>query len=322
MIDYKSISINEKYIPYIKIYNGCDKNKQNWASYITCIGHLFKTRSLPDMRCYDEIRYLKMERQYFSYYENVNLDKLSFRVKNTEFMLSDHEPLKAKGMFSWNILHHYSYNGSNDYVDTRIIKHLKLKLLSEKVRYSLISTKIIDEIENNECYCVALQECEFSIYKTIVNYLKKYNYTCRFVPHRISYDEHGLYIESYGCALLLKGRDSHGITHLYPVEKVFMSKYDTSFKFIIRIHNNVMYTSIHLPKYGGYDDYSAWVKYAYTDFEYILSKLHGNVNEGYIIGDLNMKRCVLDSFIIVFSEYEFKVLNENGVDYVIHVKKI
>lgn len=151
--------------------------------------------------------------------------------------------------------------------------------------------------------------------------MKRYDYTCRFIPHRISYDDNGLYIESYGCALILKGGGLHGITHVYPIHKVFTRKHDASFKFIIRIHDNVMYSSIHLPKYGNFDDYSAWVRYAYADFEFILSKLCGDVNEGYLIGDLNMNRCVLDSFILVFPEYKFKVLKESGVDYVIHVRK-
>lgn len=316
-----AISPQEKYIPLQKILIGCDKNKKKWNSYITRVHTLFKTQSLPDMKSYDETRYLKMERKYFRYSDCVDLNKLSFEVKNTEFMLSDHKPVKSNGIFTWNILHHYSYNGSNDYLDTRIVKHFDYKILTEHVRYSLIATRIIDELESGDCYCFSLQECEFSIYKTIVKYLKKYDYTCRFIPHKVSYDNSGLYVESYGCALILKGEDLRGTTYVNPIEKVSINRYDTGFKYIIHIHNNTMYSSVHLPKCGRYDDYSAWVRYTYNDLEFILSKLSGNVIEGYIIGDMNMERCVLDSFVLVFPEYEFDVLGEIGVDYIIHVKK-
>jgi hypothetical protein len=310
------------YVPTAQILKNTDYCKENWKKYIERIGHLFKNRELPDMSTYDDGRYLKVERSTFSYGNEIdNFKALTYKVKNTGFSLSDHTSIESSGIFTWNIQHHYSYNGTNDYLDSNVIRDRGYKVLSEQVRYSLISTTIRDVLENEAYKCVALQECEYSVYKTVVDSLDNAKYTCRFIPHRISYDDEGLYVESFGCALILKGRDERGITHVNAIERKYYRKYETNYKYVIRIHNNVMYSSVHLPKLGKTDEYSSWVNFAFKDFEFILSKMDNSVSEGYIIGDLNMKRCVLDSFLLVFQDFNFRIIEENCVDYIIHVRK-
>ena len=118
-------------------------------------------------------------------------------------------------------------------------------MLTERARYSLISTCVLDEICSNTCVCYALQECEFSIYKSIVTRLPKDTYTCRFVPHRISYDIHGLYIESFGCALILSGISQDVHTHVHSIDKIDDGVLESGYKYLITIKDNVLYTSVH-----------------------------------------------------------------------------
>lgn len=311
-----------KYTPVHQILTSYDTEQRNWRNYIEQIEKMFKYRRILDLSTYDNVRYLKMNRDNYDYkdYKNVK-NQLRYRFKVNGFTLSDHEPIRANGIFSWNLLHHYSYNGSNDYVDGNVIRDKKYPVLSERARYSLLSTSILEEISRNSCVCCSLQECEYAVYAKVVDNLDKKKYSCRFIPHQISYDSSGLYIESYGCALIIKGNDQNSETHVHPVEREYSQNSESGYKYIIRIMNNIMFSSVHFPKYGKYDNYPVWVKYAYDDLEFILSKITGNIEEGYIVGDLNMRRCVLDSFLLVFPEYNFKILENVGVDYIIHVSK-
>ena len=90
---------------------------------------------------------------------------------------------------------------------------------------------------------------------------------------------------------------------------------------IISIVSNIekiMYSSIHFPKCGNVKDLNAWKYYGYEDFKFILSKMK-NMKEGYLIGDFNMPFRILNEFLLSFKDYKFKILAQNGVDYIIRV---
>ena len=314
---------NNKYVPIQKITTTIDLDQSKWKKYINVIENALKHRHYVDFSAYDSLRYLKMNRAYHKYdsespfYENV-----FYTFKIHGFKLSDHKPLIKNGIFTWNLLHHYSYNGSNDYIDSNIIKHFNCAVLTERARYSLISLHIYESITKGECICYSLQECEYSIYQSLVKRLDKSSFMCRFIPQRIAYDNTGLYIESYGCAIIIKHNENtnHHKIYVNPVQKINHYKRESNYKYVLAIVNNVMYSSIHFPKCGK-DNYLSWVNYVYQDLDIILSKLTNSVKEGYIIGDLNMKQSTLTKFLNAFSEYSFTILDNQGVDYVIHVTK-
>ena len=312
-------------MPIQQIVTTIDSDQCNWKKYINTIEGMFKFRALPDFRSYDEIRYLKMNRAEYKYDVSTGYHKyVSFAFRTTGFQLSDHAPLKQNGIFTWNLLHHYSYNGSNDYIDKSILRHFHYPVLSEQARYSLIATTIYESISRNECSCYAFQECEFSIYKSIVKRLDKSRYVCRFIPHRIAYDEHGLYIESYGCALIIKVNplaNGQEQTFVNPIQKVDHCKRESKYKYIVVVSDNVLYSSVHFPRYGKQENYSAWVNYAYQDIDFMLSKLNERVSGGYLIGDFNMREAVLQQFLGTFTGYTFMIMANRGVDYIIHVTK-
>ena len=224
----------------------------------------------------------------YQFYENVFYD---FKLRG--FRLSDHKPLMKDQIFTWNLLHHYSYNGSNDYIDSNVIKHFNCAVLTERARYCLTALHIYESISKGECMCYSLQECEYSIYESLVKRLDKSMFMCRFIPQRIAYDSHGLYIESYGCALIVKHdkKITHHKVYVNPVQKINHHKRESNYKYVLAVVNNIMYSSIHFPRCGR-DNYLSWVNYVYQDFDIILSKITNPV-KGYIIGDLNMKQSTL-----------------------------
>ena len=65
-------------------------------------------------------------------------------------------------------------------------------------------------------------------------------------------------------------------------------------------------------------DLNAWKYYGYEDFKFILSKMK-NMNEGYLVGDFNMPFRILNEFLSSFKDYNFEILAQNGVDYIIRV---
>lgn len=316
----KSNTIVNSYLPVSQILTTIDSDQTKWQKYIETIENLFKRRSLPDFALYDDIRYLKMNRNTYKYENFKNfVSSVSYSFKTSGFTLTDHKPLIHHGIMSWNVLHHYSYNGSNDYIDSNVIRYFNVPVLTERARYSLISSQIHEYILNDETQCISLQECEFAIYKSLVEKLGKEKYTCRFIPHRIAYDNHGLYIESYGCAIILKNTNP-SCTHVNPVVKNRYNQ-ESGYKYVICVQNGILYSSIHFPKYGGKCDYVYWENYAYTDIEFILSKME-NINEGYLIGDLNMSKNTLEVILKSFTKYKFTILDNRGVDYIIKVERI
>ena len=316
-----STNSSQKYVPIQKITTSVDSDQRQWKKYICAIENVFKHKNLPDFSAYDDLRYLKMIRSDYKYDSKTPFyDFVSYDFKLKGFKLSDHKPLIKNGIYTWNLLHHYSYNGSNDYVDKNIIKHFNYQVLTEKARYSLIATQIFESISKNECFCYSFQECEFAIYVSIVKRLNKNSYSCRFIPQRIAYDDSGLYIESYGCALIVRENNAQ-LNNVYvnPIQKIDHRKRESSYKYLVNVVDNVLYSSIHFPRCGR-DNYSSWVNYVYQDFDIILSKLTHTVRHGFIIGDLNMREAVLYKFLETFSDYSFTVLEHYGVDYIIHVK--
>lgn len=311
-----------------------DSDTRKWMKYMKTIETLFKNVWLPDFSCYDNIRYLKMNRESFKYMDFDNYlkvvnsqneykqlqrynDSLNYSFKRIGFRLSDHNPLVYNGIFTWNVLHHYNYNGSNDYIDSNVVRYFNAKVFTEKARYSLIATQLKLLIHKYDYKCYALQECEYSIYNAIVKSLDTRNYVCRFIPHRISYNINGVYMESFGCALIIKDSSNFGETFVNPIKSKKVP-YENGYKYLVRLQNNVMYSSIHIPKCGRNNDYKAWYRYGKEDFKFILSKMR-NANFGYIIGDLNMSVNTLNKFTSNFPEYNFNILANMGPDYIIKV---
>ena len=314
-----------------------DSDTRKWEEYIKIVEILFKYICLPDFSCYDNGRYLKMNRNSYTYndfdrylkfvnthntynelqkYDRLE-NSLSYSFKKIGFRLSDHNPLMYNDIFTWNVLHHYNYNGSNDYIDSNVVRHFNAKVFTEKARYSLIATQLKLLIDKYNYKCYALQECEYSIYMKVVKSLDQKKYICRFIPHRISYNRNGICIESFGCALIIRDTSNIGETYVNPIisKKV---PYEKGYKYIIRIQNKVMYSSIHFPKCGNSINFKNWVRYGYADFKFILSKMQ-YADVGYIIGDLNMNPKTLNKLTSNFSQYRFNILAHIGPDYIIKV---
>ena len=115
------------YLPVHQIMTTVDTDTTKWKKYMKTIELMFKQRSLPDFSSYDEIRYLKMNRNTYKYDEfEMYVNSVNYSFKLNSFELSDHQPIHRHGIFSWNVLHHYSYNGSNHYIDTNVVRHLNL----------------------------------------------------------------------------------------------------------------------------------------------------------------------------------------------------
>tara|TARA_Y100000389_G_C17447362_1_gene512443 strand:+ start:1480 stop:2463 length:984 start_codon:yes stop_codon:yes gene_type:complete len=323
MTVYKNFDVRKNkmatYLPLKQILTSYDNNRKNWDKHIENVENMFKVRELPEMGHYDEMRYLKMDRANFNYGDPGCINDLYFKFKEKYFTLSDHDPISCNGIFSWNLLHHYSYNGSNDYIDSNVINILQEPVLTEKARYSLIASRVLEEIHNGSNKCISLQECEFSIYKKIINQLSNSGYSGRFIPHRISYDNNGSFIESFGCAIILKSSDN-GSSFVYPIIRKKRNLSERGYKYLVRVVDDVMYSSIHFPKYNE-RNYTKWTEYLCKDLEFILGKMTKNVKKGYLVGDMNMLPDILEKAVNVFPEYKFNVLKNKGVDYIIEVKK-
>tara|TARA_B100000902_G_scaffold366934_1_gene389110 strand:+ start:1252 stop:2274 length:1023 start_codon:yes stop_codon:yes gene_type:complete len=330
------IVIRAFYTPISKILTNIDFDIKKWRNYIRTIEKIFTQKGCYDFKQYDEKRYLKINRSNYTYtnFENYikNIKEANFYDKDKEdneisysfkgigFKLSDHEYLYSKHILTWNVLHHYNYNGSNDYIDSKVVKHFNAKVLTEKARYSLIKTHINVLIEKNDFKCIALQECEYAIYNSIIQKLDKNKYTCRFIPQKIHYSKEGLYIESYGCALIMKGISKMHKTQIFvnPIERYRFDICKSGYRYIIANIDQIMYSSIHFPKCGNVKDLNAWKYYGYEDFKFILSKMK-NMNEGFLVGDFNMPLRILNEFLSSFKDYNFEILAQNGVDYIIRV---
>ena len=296
-----------------------EKNKRKWPSICKEIGDYFRNSTFLNCIEYDKSRYLKIDRQNFEEYQNKNKLKLKLKLKYKN-VISDHKPIYRLNMMCWNTLHHFSYNGSNDYIVDN--NHM----MTEKKRYEIIANQITYEIENPKTglLCLAFQEFEFSIYTNVVQYImnSKLKYSSRFVPRRISYDNHGLYIESYGNAIFVKNNEKSMSmsTYAYPISKSKSCKYENHYKYVIHEVNDISYCSLHLPKCCS-NTKDKWLEYTIADIKHILSHI---CEYGYILGDFNMKRKYLEQFLKRFPKFDFDIgeTTENSIDFIIKVTRL
>ena len=133
------IVIRAFYTPISKILTNIDFDIKKWRSYIRTIEKIFTQKGYYDFTQYDNNRYLKINRSNYvyknfenykknikeaNYYEkDKEKNEISYSFKGIGFKLSDHDYLCNNDILTWNVLHHYNYNGSNDYIDSKVVKH-------------------------------------------------------------------------------------------------------------------------------------------------------------------------------------------------------
>jgi hypothetical protein len=306
----------------------------SWRNALGDVANLFIHSQLPELNEYDSCHFLKVDRVSNNNTEIVKFDNVNdilnkhvtieagFKLRKLGNKLSDHQKLYYKGFCTWNLLHHYSYNGSNNYLETSLELTCNKGYLSEKIRYSRIAKNILETIQIKTFKCFAMQECEFSIYKMVVGSIDPLIFWCRFLPHRLSYDINGLYIESYGCALIIKiqlQRIPRVIA--IPIEKYKHDKYiEFGYKYIAVILNNIMYSSIHFPKCSA-DQYIKWKEYFHYDIQNLLVNLRGDIHTGYLIGDFNVIKKDLFALMTQYKQdFTFNTIGY-GVDYIVRVDR-
>ena len=129
-----------------------ERNEKKWPLICRKIGDYFNSTTLQPSFHYDKSRYLKLDRQTFKYNNKENKINSKFDPN----ILSDHKPIfnHDNTIMTWNTLHHYSFNGTNDYVTLNGGE-------KEARRYVSISNYIIREINSKNLKCLSFQEFEF-----------------------------------------------------------------------------------------------------------------------------------------------------------------
>ena len=292
-------------------------NRQDWRKSIEEVEYLFINNSLPDVSVYDANNINKINRECLF---PIKRDKKYIQSRR----LSDHKMLSKKNFYTWNTLHHYSYNTSHEYLSDYKIKNKLIRargvngLIPEEIRYDNITQKILSYLKLNDTKCFALQECEFYIYKSLVQQMNN-SYICRFIPHKLAYDKHGLYVESYGCALFIDRSNLKNLeVFVQGSKKETHDLVEVGYKYIAIKFNNDVYVSVHFPCFR-VDKEKAWIEYFYQDFNNILNCFK-NVENYYLLGDFNVSKYKLDILLNNINKnikVEYEVC---GVDYLMKLK--
>jgi len=138
------------------------------------------------------------------------------------------------------------------------------------------------------------------------------------MPHRISYDKHGLYVESYGNAMFVKNDMMQGTTtYSSAVSKSKSFVFENSYKYLVHNVGDTMFSSVHFPKCGN-RNIEKWFEYTTRDIHSILS----NVDIiGFIIGDFNINVSEVKEILDKFPDFDFTIENKipSGVDFIVKV---
>lgn len=296
-----------------------DNLKQcQWRNKLEEIENLFINEALPDVSSYDTFNTLKIDRGCLF------PEKRQIKYIQSS-RLSDHRILtnqdSNKKFHTWNTLHHYSYNKSHDYLSEHIIEQKQVRtrgLIPEDIRYDNITQKVLGYLNSGDTKCFALQECEFYIYKSLVQRMND-SYVCRFIPHKIAYDKHGLYIESYGCAIFINKVISKNIdVFVQAAIKEKAKSLEMGYKYLAIKCDNDVFVSLHLPCFSGNKE-KAWMEYFYYDFKNILT-CFSNINTIYLLGDFNVNKMKLQRLLRRFDDEIIIECESCGVDHVMKVK--
>ena len=305
------------YIPIQKILRNNHVYSRNyWMYIIKSVERYFVNNQLPNLCNYDLNNDFKIDRSIL-FSKDSNFENCTILKKHN---ISDHKILSWNDLHTWNILHHYSYNKSHDYLSLDKIRQSDPKIyqlkipIPEDIRYNEIIRRITEYLKFNRNQCFALQECEFYIYKKLVDILGKKKYSSRFIPHKITYDKFGLHIESYGCAIFLYDNLKEKKFYVKGYLKENQNSCEMSYKFIILKNKDEVYVSIHFPCYRN-EINDIWTYYFHIDISTILSSFR-DIKVYNFLGDLNIKKEKIQKLLKDYNtNYQIDYIYE-GVDYI------
>tara|TARA_Y100000389_G_C17309976_1_gene437451 strand:+ start:166 stop:756 length:591 start_codon:yes stop_codon:yes gene_type:complete len=189
-----------------------------------------------------------------------------------------------------------------------------VNLIPEEIRYDNIIQRVNSYLELKTTKCFAIQECEYYIYKSLV-YKFRNAYVCRFIPHRIAYDSHGLYIESFGCALFILKDNTCGKSEVCVngALKERDNYIEMGYKYIAIRSENDVYVSLHIPCFRK-DKQKKWVEYFYHDVRKILDSFN-KINNFHLLGDFNVRDGKMKILLKNINDVSVNYV-VNGVDYI------
>lgn len=236
--------------------------------------------------------------------------------------LTDHTLIQCDHLYSWNTLHHFSYNGTHEFLTPTIAS--RVHAIDEHTRYKQLAIKILDILQNNLVKCFSCQEIEFSIYNHIVQQVNQ-TYFCRFIPHRITVmNQTDINSESFGLAIFLPLHSQTLI--LRPYISSTSSQIAADYKFLVVKNQSTIYTSIHFPVMPISDKIKQkkWIDFFFEDVQKILNEMTYDIQDAYLIGDFNLLKYNFKKLMSIACPpemFEVNILENNGVDYIVKIVK-
>jgi len=256
--------------------NLSDKNVKNENTLVKEFSDDYEYKIVNRKILYENLKKLGGESDHRPLYFKVIND---FRFTGKEKKLENiYNTEKLPSIFTWNTLHHEGFNNffypnQNDNFLTKE-RADKLEIMSENKRYNSIAKKISDYMINKEFECISLQECEFCLYKKILENnnnmcTDKSEYYSRYYPRKIrlgkgetsdedfNKKDKQLDIKSYGNAIFVKKEKGVNIESEALMNEsdgdLIIDKWDETLKYkidtkIIKCKKgNNTYSSVHIP---------------------------------------------------------------------------
>jgi len=337
--------------------NLSDKNVKNENTLVKEFSDDYDYKIVNRKILYENLKKLGGESDHRPLYFKVIND---FRFTGKEKKLKNiYKNEKLPSIFTWNTLHHEGFNNlfSPNQNDNFLTKDLsnKLEIMSENQRYNAIANKISDYMNKKEFECISLQECEFSLYKKILENTNtcrdKNEYYSRYYPRKIrlgkgetddedfNKQDKQLDIKSYGNAIFVKKEEGDRIESEALMKEsdgdLIIDKRDETLKYkidtkIIKCKKgNNTYSSVHIPVMktkpdkthkdykSGKRSYNTDLKKYYAALEFLQAELEFLFKDVERMND-NEKLWLIGDFNLdadVLTE-ELKKYSKNMVDFI------